>query len=282
MSTPEPVDPFAFAADMAAREDQDGDAWDEGMGELLDRGLPEAMGVARALFDTGHDRVLAASIAGNVAGADAQYAPEVVQRLVPLLDEDDDDLLTAVVLALGWVSDSRALLPAGAVARIVALARYPSEDVRYAVARALGQLGTWPEGAERVHLGPDVVDALLRLMADPDTDVRDWATFELSDSDADGDEVRAALRARLADEDVDVRIEAVRGLAFRGDESARAPLERLVADHVDDHEWGWSDARIEEAGEALGVPIPAWHDDEDDEDGHEGEGARDASSVGRP
>jgi HEAT repeat protein len=55
--------------------------------------------------------------------------------------------------------------------------------------------------------------------------VRDWATFGLSTQiERDDDLVRNALLARLEDSNQNVRAEALRGLANRGDERAIAPL----------------------------------------------------------
>ncbi len=100
-----------------------------------------------------------------------------------------------------------------ALAREIApLADDAQAEVRLAVAQALG----------RLHDGsPCTVAALVRLSRDCVDEVRSWATFALADDalrEASG--VPEALVARLEDPAEEVRIEAVRGLAGRGDPRA--------------------------------------------------------------
>ena len=66
-----------------------------------------------------------------------------------------------------------------------------------------------------------VFDALVELTSDPEPGIRDWATFALGTlSPQDTPVLRDALAARLDDSDDDTRIEAVHGLALRGDTRA--------------------------------------------------------------
>ena len=65
---------------------------------------------------------------------------------------------------------------------------------------------------------PEAIGALIRLSMDVDLDVRNWATFELgAQMEADTPEIRDALILRLSDEDLEVRGEALVGLANRRD-----------------------------------------------------------------
>jgi HEAT repeat protein len=95
---------------------------------------------------------------------------------------------------------------------IAPLAGHPDAEVRVAVAQALGELG---------DVGPEAVASLVVLSRDTVDEVRSWATFALADDrlgPALG--VADALAARLHDPCGEVRVEAVRGLARRGDPSA--------------------------------------------------------------
>jgi HEAT repeat protein len=123
--------------------------------------------------------------------------------------ESDPLPLNSAIRALGHLDDERA------VPLIIQFSEHPSDDIRFAVACALGK---YPD-----H--PDSVAALLGLMRDSDDDVRDWATFALGVLGAsDSDEVRAALARALDDSDQDVRDEALAGLAKRKDPRALPPL----------------------------------------------------------
>jgi HEAT repeat protein len=87
---------------------------------------------------------------------------------------------------------------------------HPEPRVREGVAFALG--GRTSDGS---------VPALIELSDDADPDVRDWATFALGTlAEQDTPELREALAARVDDDDADTRLEAIHGLALRGDERA--------------------------------------------------------------
>src|SRR5205814_7161779 len=123
-----------------------------------------------------------------------------------LLETDQDvQVLSAACIALGHLHDPRAVEP------LVRLKDHPSEDVRYGV--VFGLSGQHDDLA---------IATLIELSADQDSDVRDWATFELGTIlDIDGVDtppLREALPARLSDPDDDTRAEALAGLARRKDE----------------------------------------------------------------
>ena len=90
---------------------------------------------------------------------------------------------------------------------------------RFAVAVALPSFELDDQGLE----------ALRRLTADADSDVRDWATFGLAASDATDASTVRALAARTDDADDDTRAEAIFGLARRRDPRARALIQDELA-----------------------------------------------------
>jgi HEAT repeat protein len=122
------------------------------------------------------------------------------------------------------------------------VATHPDPEVRWAVAFALNR-----------SQEPEATALLIELSADPDAEVRDWATFGLGTQRVDDSpELREALFARLTDEHRDTRCEALLGLARRGDERVVGPLQaELEADRVGE--------LAVEAAAAIGAPelLPA-------------------------
>src|SRR5207253_55901 len=114
--------------------------------------------------------------------------------------EADGEVQWSIASSLGFTREP------GAVPVLVALAAHEDEDVRYQATRSL------PDVAEG-RRDDTVVDALIRLMTDPDPDVRNWATFGLGRKlDDDSTPIREALWARTKDEEHDVWEEAACGL----------------------------------------------------------------------
>lgn len=115
------------------------------------------------------------------------FRDESVPLVAPLLDHENADIRAAAVSALGWLGME------GVESRVLALAEDSSEDVRFSVACAL-----------QARDDDESLRTLVRLSADPDDDVRDWATFGLgSQTERDEPWIRDALVARLDDSCVD-------------------------------------------------------------------------------
>ena len=129
------------------------------------------------------------------------FADESAGPLGDLLADTDPTVIASALYALGH-------LGRGEPARLARLSRHPSEDVRHALAYALGGRTDAISTATLVDLSGDV-----------DTDTRNWATFALGAlSEEDSAAIRDALAARLSDPDDEVRAEAIAGLAQRRDE----------------------------------------------------------------
>jgi methionyl-tRNA formyltransferase len=199
----------------AVDEWDSGDEWAPHLAALGWRGTPDVLAAVRPLAGDGDPR--ARSVAAYVAG---QLGPPV--RTQPaesaaLLDEmgerEAHPLVLAVIAeAFGHLGDPWGL------SLLLRLRRHPDAGVRDGVVSAL---------AGRAN--PLATDALIELSADPDPAIRDWATFALGAlAPHDSPALRDALVARLDDADREARIEAVYGLALRGDERAVEPALALL------------------------------------------------------
>ncbi|GAA4508973.1 hypothetical protein GCM10023191_069420 [Actinoallomurus oryzae] len=148
-------------------------------------------------------------------------AASALLRLAP--PDTDGDLSWSIAHALGSTHDRRA------VPLLVSLAAHPDPDVRLQAAQALPFMP--PEEA--------VIGVLIRLTADQDPPVRNWATFGLgSQAEADAPAVREALWARVGDEEEDVHAEAVFGLARRRDPRATPLAIELLEAEQGIYSWG--------------------------------------------
>jgi HEAT repeat protein len=146
---------------------------------------------------------IVAQIGVDAARSSNQFPEESFAEMARMAGSEEDPLpLASAIFALGHIGN-----PA-AVPIIAAHRQHEDGGVRCAVACALG---SFPND-------PVAVQALLRLMADSDGDVRDWATFGLGvQGGADSLEIREALFARLQGAHAAASEEAMVGLAKRGD-----------------------------------------------------------------
>jgi HEAT repeat protein len=120
---------------------------------------------------------------------------------------------------------------------MAALKNHPDAGVRFGVVLGVS-----------CHEDDLAIQTLMELSADPDADVRNWATFGLgSQIDSDTPAIRASLVARLTDEDADTRGEALVGLARRQDQRMIEPL-------LKDLEDGYAGSLLVEAAAQIGDP----------------------------
>lgn len=149
---------------------------------------------------------------------------ESVSIALALLNDDDRGVVRSAAWALAHLGGDVA------VSALIAIRRCADAGVSWAVAFGMA-------GSQR----PDAIRTLIELMEDDDDEVRDWATFGLGSAyvedgpgrlgTLDSTEIREALRKRLNDSNLDVRDEAIWGLARRKDPAAlQVLLNRLNAE----------------------------------------------------
>jgi hypothetical protein len=207
-----PVDELFALARSAEGED----AYWEIVTELHGRPEQRTFALASVLCDSFAvgERCLGADVLGQLgakpgaSAAESPFASDAGRVLIGLLEEElEPSVISSAAVGLGHLRDERA------ISRLAALAAHPDVQVRRGVVHGL--MG---------HDDDRAVAALIRLSADWDGDVRDWATFSLAvQIERDTPEVREALAARLSDDHGDTRAEAIRGLARRADPRAVGP-----------------------------------------------------------
>ena len=138
---------------------------------------------------------------GNFNEALLARAFEVLAAAI--VSEEDVRALNSVIHAIGHTYVD------GGGKFILPYVNHADPTIRRAVAFALSSF----------HDEADSVGGLMTLMRDVDEDVRDWATFGVgSMSTLDSPTIREALLRNTADPNIDVREEAIDGLAQRKDE----------------------------------------------------------------
>ena len=190
--------------ELAIREWSSDAEWAPYMAALAWRGDAEVLEAARELAGAGdpRGRCVAAFVLGQLGVSEPPFPKESAEALEALAErEQDPEVLATIASAFGKLG-----APYG-LETLLRLRRHADPRVR--------------EGAADALAGRDderVLDALVELTCDAEPGIRDWATFALGTlSPRDTPALRDALAARLGDEDDDTRIEAVHGLAIRGD-----------------------------------------------------------------
>ena len=129
--------------------------------------------------------------------------------------EQNPAVLDSAITALGQLGNPKA------IPTILAYQDHPDQDVRFAVALALG---CFPNDRESIR-------GLTKLTVDSSSAVRDWAVFGLGvQGDCDSPEIRDILLRCLNNVDEDVREEAAVGLGKRRDRRL-IPQLRAMLDH---------------------------------------------------
>jgi len=193
--------------------DPDADRWMTLVGSLIRDDAVHARRLGERLLARGTDaeRAIGADLLGQVATFDSEQAASIAEGLLKALAGDvADDVAASLVMALGHTRDARAK------AAVLGFVDHADAEVRFSVAVTLPAMG----------FDDQVLAALRRLSADEKSDVRDWATFGLGQSESTDPSVISALLARADDLDDDTRAEAVFGLARVRHASARGLIDR--------------------------------------------------------
>ncbi|HYH91423.1 MAG TPA: formyltransferase family protein [Solirubrobacteraceae bacterium] len=193
--------------EAAIREWHSDAEWPPHMAALTWRGDETVLAAARELLtrEDPRARAVGSYVLGQLGIPERTFPAESAESLERHAEEEQDaEVLATIASAFGNLGS-----PYG-IETLLRLRRHADARVR--------------EGAADALAGRDderVFDALVELTSDPEPSIRDWATFALGTlSPQDTPTLRDALAARLGDSDDSTRIEAVHGLALRGDTRA--------------------------------------------------------------
>jgi methionyl-tRNA formyltransferase len=211
-----PERPVEELVRLAVAEWDSPEEWAPHLAALGWRGTPDVLAALDPLArdDDPHARSVAAYVAGQLGAPVRTMPAESAAFLEAMGDREGHPAVLAVIAeAFGQLGEPWGL------SWLLRLRRHPDAGVRDGVVSALSG-----------RSNPLATDALIELSADRDPAIRDWATFALGTlAAADSPALRDALAARLEDADPEARIEAVHGLALRGDARAVEPALALLA-----------------------------------------------------
>lgn len=201
---------------ITAPDDSD-ERW-KAVSHLHKLGTREVFEAARTLCGSSDPlhRSLGADILGQLGWQEKAFHEESVGLLIPMLQDTSLDVVYSAICSLGHRRDPRA------VPGLCRLAQHEDDDIRFGVAFAIGSFD-----------GKAATDTKLALMKDISRDVRNWATFAFNVTEDDSPEIREGLRARLEEDDGEIRGEALVALASRRDpaslDATRLELSREFA-----------------------------------------------------
>ena len=212
--------------------------WAPYLSALAHRGDEEVLFRAQAMAEDADPvaRGIAAYLLGQLGTPVRTFPAESAATLETMAaKEADPDVLAAVAHGFGHLGEEYG------VDTLLRLASHADARVREAVAIALAG-----------RADGDALAALIALSGDEAADVRDWATFALGSlAPQDTPELRDALVARLQDPDRQTRLEAVHGLAVRGDTRAVEPALELLAAAAAGDDGLWRRVELRETAQRL-------------------------------
>ena len=218
--------------DKAYNEENNDRFWDI-IWELRFRGTDTEYQASIKLIgsDDPVSREIGAIILSQLDAKNGTYLIQATDALIPLLYDSNEDVIEAAAFGLSHTRQLKS------VPHLMKLIGHKNEDIRHGIALALS-------GIEDDR----AIKGLIKLTADPHPETRNWATFGLGQQcEVDTPAIRDALRARLSEEDHEIRGEALIGLAHRKDEDVKPAIMKELEG---DFHGTWA----VEAAEALGDP----------------------------
>jgi HEAT repeat protein len=196
---------------VAISEFENQKAWNA-IHSLRRRGTREVFNSAKKLCASpvAKEREVGVNVLAQIGSGKPVFLRQSVDLLIARLHDRSVHIVSAAGVGLGHRDDPRA------IPHLIALRNHPSSRVRFGVAFGLARQKT--AGA---------IATLVELSRDKDRDVRDYATFGLAELNSlNTKAIRDALVARLGERDVEIRGQALIGLAQRKDPRVLKPLQK--------------------------------------------------------
>jgi len=190
-----------------AYKEEDDNAYMEYIHAIRKRANTQTLEIVRSMvYSKDHiKRDMAASILSQIAYPSKSFKGEAVYLLGRLLDDKHKDVITSAIYGFGHRRCTRF------ANKIASLGNTESLQIKEALSFTLG----WYENQESIY-------TLIRLMQDENDDVRNWATFSLAQiNESNTQTIRDALFHNLSDQVLEIRGEALLGLARRKDERVK-------------------------------------------------------------
>lgn len=190
-----------------AYKEEDDNAYMEYIHAIRKRANTQTLEIVRGMvYSKDHiKRDMAASILSQIAYPSKSFKGEAVYLLGRLLDDKHEDVITSAIYGFGHRRCTRF------ANKIASLGNTRYLQIKEALSFTLG----WYENQESIN-------TLIRLMQDKNDDVRNWATFSLAQiNESNTQTIRDALFHNLSDQVLEIRGEALLGLARRKDERVK-------------------------------------------------------------
>jgi len=216
---------------------EDEDIYMSYINQLRERGDDEVFQLTKELVYSKDSvyREISASILSQFGYKTKLYRGESIYLLAKLLHDKDEDVVSKAIYGFGH---RRCTRYADKIASFVSSTSLP---IREALAFSLG-------GYENQKS----IDALILLMQDENYHVRNWSTFSLAQiTESNTPKICDALYKNFFDENLEVRGEALLGLALRKDKRA---IDAIVEDLQKPFYGSWIFSAIHEMPHELYIP----------------------------
>ncbi len=197
--------------------------WDN-IHELRSRSKKEVFKKAFSLLNSKikKEKIIGIDVLAQLGFNPRPFKKETLKRYFELLDsESDKEILLSLLYAIGHNNEN---LKSNQISKIIQFKNHKAIEVRHGLVFAL-------LGIENKK----VIDTLIQLTEDKISSIRNWATFGIgSQIETSNQEIKLALWKRIKDNHQETKLEAIVGLANRGD----SEVKKIIIKELEKGEYG--------------------------------------------